>query len=157
MQLTSPTVTLILSILAFVAAAYCIWQSVAYNKLRKAFFAGTKALDLESVIMSLQTQLQESGHKQEFLEQELVHLKHAATFSVQKVGLVRFNPFNDGGGNFSFCLALMDAHDTGVILTSMYGREQNRIYTKKIENGKSDVALTDEEKKAVEMANTPKI
>jgi hypothetical protein len=67
---------------------------------------------------------------------------------------VRFNPFNDGGGNFSFSLALLDSHNTGIIITSMYGREQNRIYTKKIEDGKSDSPLNEEEKQAVEKANS---
>ena len=58
--------------------------------------------------------------------------------------------------NFSFSLVLLDAHNTGVVITSMYGREQNRIYTKKITNGKSDTALTDEEQQAIEIANSKK-
>ena len=70
------------------------------------------------------------------------------------VGLIRFNPFNDGGGNFSFALALLDAHNTGVIITSMYGREQNRVYTKKIVEGECENQLTDEEIQAIELANS---
>ena len=71
---------------------------------------------------------------------------------MQKVGVVRFNPFDDGGGNFSFSLALLDGHDNGVIITSMYGRQQNRIYTKKISQGASETALTEEEQQAMQEA-----
>jgi hypothetical protein len=150
----TPTITLILSILALLGAIYCVWQIFSLNKMRKAFFAGERALDLENVIYGLKQELQSSQEHQKFLESTLTELRQQSTFAVQRVGLVRFNPFNDGGGNFSFSLALLDSHNTGIIITSMYGREQNRIYTKKIEDGKSDSPLNEEEKQAVEKANS---
>jgi Protein of unknown function (DUF4446) len=67
---------------------------------------------------------------------------------------VRFNPFADGGGNFSFSLALLNDYNTGVIITSMHGRQQNRIYAKKIEKGKCDIQLTEEEQQSILIANT---
>jgi hypothetical protein len=149
-----PTITLILAGLALIIAGYCAWQIVTINKLKKSFFAGGKALSLESVIYSLKQELQNSREQEAALAQGLAELKTQVTFAVQKVGLVRFNPFNDGGGNFSFSLALLDEHNTGIILTSMYGREQNRVYTKKIDQGKCDVKLTDEEQQAVQKANS---
>lgn len=154
MTLQSPTITLILAALALILSGYCVWQITAFNKLKKAFFAGSKALSLESVIYSLKQELQNSRQHEEALEQALTELKNKVTFAVQKVGLVRFNPFNDGGGNFSFSLALLDAHNTGIIITSMYGREQNRIYTKKVEKGKCEIKLTEEEEQAIEKANS---
>ena len=109
---------------------------------------------MESVIYSLKQELQNSREQEAALEQGLTELKTKVTFAVQKVGLVRFNPFNDGGGNFSFSLALLDERNTGIIFTSMYGREQNRIYTKKIDQGKCEIKLTEEEEQAVEKANS---
>jgi len=147
------TITLVLAGLALVLAGYCAWQIISFNRLKKTFFAGGKALSLESVIYSLKQELQNSREQEAALEQGLAELKTKVAFAIQKVGLVRFNPFNDGGGNFSFSLALLDEHNTGVIITSMYGREQNRIYTKKIDRGKCDVKLTEEEEQAVEKAN----
>lgn len=85
---------------------------------------------------------------------QLAMLQEHSTFAIQKLGVVRFNPFNDGGGNFSFSLALLDAHNTGVIITSMYGRQQNRMYTKKITNGTSESPLTEEEEQAIAQAGT---
>ena len=148
------TITLVLAGLALVLAGYCAWQIISFNRLKKTFFAGGKALSLESVIYSLKQELQNSREQEAALEQGLAELKTKVAFAIQKVGLVRFNPFNDGGGNFSFSLALLDEHNTGVIITSMYGREQNRIYTKKIDYGKCDVKLTEEEEQAVEKANS---
>ncbi|MFI5205420.1 MAG: DUF4446 family protein [Candidatus Paceibacterales bacterium] len=153
MLLPSPSIILILTILALIIGCYCLWQIVSLNRLRKSFFAGSRALDLETVILALQRELQDSRRQEEVLEQALTELKKDVSFAVQKVGLVRFNPFNDGGGNFSFCLAILDAHNSGVVLTSMYGREQNRIYTKKIDDGRCEVQLTEEELEAVRLAN----
>ena len=151
--MTLSNITLILSILALLVAAYCLWQTTSLNRLRKSFFAGSQAINLESVILALDMGLKSAQEQQIILEQALKQLKDDSTFATQKVGLVRFNPFEDGGGNFSFCLALLDAHNSGVVITSMHGRQQNRIYSKSILNGRSEVQLTDEETEAIEQAN----
>jgi hypothetical protein len=148
-----PTITLILAALALILSGYCAWQIFFIKRLKKTFFAGSKALSLESVIYSLGQELQNDREQTAALEKALAELKEKVTFAVQKVGLVRFNPFNDGGGNFSFSLALLDEHNTGILITSMYGREQNRIYTKKIDRGKCEIKLTEEEQQAVQKAN----
>jgi hypothetical protein len=92
--------------------------------------------------------------RQDYLETALANLTDKTSYGVQKVGLVRFNPFEDGGGNFSFTLALLDEHNCGVVLTSIHGRQQNRIYTKKITDGKADAQLTEEEEQAIISAHT---
>lgn len=122
--------------------------------MKKTFFSGQQALNLEDVILMLKDQLRDSLAQQEHLEKELIQLKNNFTFTISKIGLIRFNPFKGSGGNFSFSLALLDSHNSGVIITSMYGREQNRIYTKKIDNGKSESRLTEEEGQAVTIANS---
>ena len=146
--------SLFLSGLALVLGIFCLWQIFGLNRLRKTFFMGSRGADLEEVIKILQQQSREQENHQAVLGQAIKHLQNDLSFSFQKMGVVRFNPFDDGGGNFSFCLALLDAHDSGIVLTSMYGREQNRIYTKKIENGGSDLKLTAEERQAVERATS---
>ena len=156
MNTVLPNLGVILGALALLISLYCLWQTMSLNKLKKTFFAGNSGADLESIIVTLQAELKDSRGHQDALEQALLQLQHSSTFALQKLGLVRFNPFSDGGGNFSFSLALLDAHNSGTIITSMYGREQNRIYTKKITNGKADTALTDEEMEAVKLANDKK-
>ena len=75
---------------------------------------------------------------------DLVHL--------QKVGLVRFNPFNETGGDHSFSIALLDGEDTGFVLTGLHTRERTRIYVKEIKKSKSKYELSKEELKAINKA-----
>lgn len=75
---------------------------------------------------------------------------------IQKVGLVRFNPFSELGGDHSFCLAILDDRDTGVVITGLHTRDRTRIYMKDIKNGKSSFDLSAEEKKAVANAEKDK-
>jgi len=151
---SAQNISLILGVLALVLGLYGLWQITSINRLRKTFFVGRNGADMEGVILSLKEQLQDSQRQQAVLEQALKSTQEILNFAVQKVGLVRFNPFQDGGGNFSFSLALLDNQDNGVIITSMYGREQNRIYTKRILAGGSDAQLTKEEMEAVAFANS---
>lgn len=74
-------------------------------------------------------------------------------FHIQKVGLHRYNPFKDTGGDQSFILSLVDQTDTGVIISGLYSRSGLRWYAKKVINGKgSEHELSDEEKKALKEA-----
>ncbi len=154
MNFFSPDLTLILSVLAFLTAGYCLWQGRSLAKLRRTFFLGKNGNDLESVILRLEEKINAGQRATEALENQLTGLRRGSGFSLQQMGLVRFNPFGDGGGNFSFSLALLDAHSSGIIITSLYGREQNRVYSKKIENGKCESKLTGEEEQAISEANT---
>lgn len=67
---------------------------------------------------------------------------------IQKIGLVRFNPFREIGGDHSFSLAILDGKDTGIIITGLHTRERTRIYAKAVKTGKSEIKLSEEERKA---------
>lgn len=71
---------------------------------------------------------------------------------IQKVGLVKFNPFNETGGDHSFSLALLDGKKNGIIITSLHTRESTRMYIKDVKRGKSSIELSSEEKKAIDRA-----
>jgi len=70
----------------------------------------------------------------------------------QRIGLVRFNPFEDTGGNQSFALALLDAEEDGIIISSLHARGATRIYAKAIAAGRPEAALSDEEAEALDLA-----
>jgi len=86
------------------------------------------------------------------ISKKLIELEKINKFSLQKVGIVRYNPFSGVGSNQSFSIALLNSGDNGVIITSLYTREGNRIYAKPIKNGESDYQLSDEEKEAISKA-----
>ncbi len=72
--------------------------------------------------------------------------------AIQRVGLVRFNPFDDTGGNQSFALALLDHQGDGVVISSLHARAGTRVYGKSVANGRSEAALSDEEAEALRVA-----
>lgn len=72
---------------------------------------------------------------------------------IQRIGIVRFNPFADTGGSQSFTIALLDGHDDGLILTSLYARTGNRWYLKEVRGGKGkNIELSNEEASAIKQA-----
>jgi hypothetical protein len=79
------------------------------------------------------------------VERELV-----GTFS--RIGLVRFNPFEDTGGNQSFALAMLDGNCDGFVVSSLHARAGTRLYAKSVSGGASDAALSDEEGEALRQA-----
>ena len=72
--------------------------------------------------------------------------------AIQRVGLVRYNPFEDTGGNQSFALALTDAGGDGFVVSSLHARTGTRIYAKVVSAGRSDAALSAEEAEALRLA-----
>jgi len=66
--------------------------------------------------------------------------------------MIRFNPFNETGGNQSFSVAILDGNDCGIVISSLFSRNENRVYGKPIKNGVSEFPLTDEEKEAIRLA-----
>ncbi len=72
---------------------------------------------------------------------------------LHKVGVVRFNPFKEIGGDQSFAIALLNGKNSGVVVSSLYTREGTRVYSKSILAGKSEKhPLTEEEERAIKIA-----
>ena len=83
------------------------------------------------------------------LEREL---QASSRLALQKVGVVRFNPFQDSGGDQSFAIALLDHDGTGLVISSLHGRAETRLYAKQVANGRSKQSLSDEEQQAIRAA-----
>lgn len=82
-------------------------------------------------------------------------IQREGVLHIQKIGLVRFNPFKDTGGDQSFILSLVDGNNTGVIISGLYSRSGTRWYAKRVVKGKSlEHELSDEEKKALKEAKS---
>lgn len=90
------------------------------------------------------------------LKRELKRTQEEAIPHIQKVGLQRFNPFSELGGDHSFSLALLDGKEDGIILTGLHTRERTRVYIKHVKKGKSKYELSKEEKKALTKAKKGK-
>jgi hypothetical protein len=75
--------------------------------------------------------------------------------TIQKVAVVRYNPFSDTGGDQSFAMALLDSLGNGVVLSSLHSRTDTRVFAKAVLNGRSKYQLSDEEQDAIKKALAP--
>jgi len=120
-----------------------------YQKLTK----GISKKDLKSLLDELLKNFEKETVKVEDLTKEIQKLQKDNIYNIQKIGLVRFNPFEETGGNQSFSLALLDGEESGLVLTSLHSREITRIYSKPVKKGKAEnFELSAEEKQAVKAA-----
>ncbi len=78
----------------------------------------------------------------------------SARSALQRVGIVRYNPFEETGGNQSFALALLDAEDHGIIISSLHARSGTRVYAKAVTSGRPAGALSTEEAEALRLAQS---
>ncbi|HEX8974531.1 MAG TPA: DUF4446 family protein, partial [Patescibacteria group bacterium] len=118
-------------------------------------FSGKQASDLESIILSHSEELVALDKEIQELFEISNKIHSLAHRGVHKVGIIRFNPFKDIGGDQSFALALLDGKNSGVVVSSLHTREGTRIYAKPIVKGESDkYTLTDEEKSAIKEATS---
>lgn len=119
-----------------------------FRRLSKKIGTGNLITVIEKLI-----DLEEDNSKGlDLITKRIDNLKEDAFAHVQKVGLIRFNPFDEMGGDHSFSLTLLDGKDNGLILTGLHSRDRTRVYTKTIKNGKSDISLSKEEKIALNKA-----
>ena len=101
--------------------------------------------DLLRRVVKAETKLEE-------IEPRLRITEGLSKVSVQKVGFLRFNPFQDTGGDNSFAIALLDRDNNGVLVSSLYTRGGVRVYGKSVAKGKSKQPLSEEEQKVLEEA-----
>lgn len=88
----------------------------------------------------------------EEISRGLKELKEENKKNLQKIGMVRYNPFQESGGEQSFSIAVLDGNNNGFVMTSLHYRESNRVYAKPIEQGKSKYQLSKEELEAINKA-----
>src|SRR3989338_6850057 len=87
------------------------------------------------------------------LEQRLREQERKSQFQIQKIGLLRYNPFADTGGEQSFVVSLLDQNNSGIILTSLQGRSGTRWYAKLVKRGEGvEFDLSKDEEEALKKA-----
>ena len=136
---------LILIIVAFV-------QIGSFKKKYKKFMLGKDGANLEKDIMTLYEdnkyiKLNVSQNRDDI---KALFKRHESTY--QKLGLVKYDAFKEMGGKLSFALVLLDENNNGFLINSVHSSDGCYSYTKRIKDGDSEIALSNEEKVAVERA-----
>ena len=109
---------------------------------------------LEDVLEAHLSRVARMGSAVGALEERTAALEADSQHAFKRVGLVRFNPFEDTGGNQSFALALLDADDDGIVISSLHARGMTRFYAKAMSHGRPEATLSDEEVEAVALARS---
>ena len=145
----------VMAIAIVVLLAVVIVQSIrigravdAYRQLLRDGKGGT----LEDVLQQHVARVEEVRGRQAQIDAAQATLQHQAQTSIQHIGLVRFNPFEDTGSDQSFALAMLDDRRDGVVISSLHGRTNTRLFAKPVEGGTSSHTLSDEEAQAIRVA-----
>ncbi len=125
------------------------------GRLRRRLDGLTRGVDgrsLDSVLEAHLDKVFAVAREVDELSARSAVLEAAGRRAIARIGLVRFNPFEDTGGNQSFALALTDAAGNGFIVSSLHSRTGTRVYAKAVTDGRSDGALSAEEGEALRLA-----
>ena len=122
------------------------------NKRLDRFMKGSSADNIEEMIVEYKQRIEGLENLGGSLNSRVEALEMIQRGCIQKTGLVRYNAFSDTGCDLSFSLALLDSDGSGVVLSSLYGRNESIMYAKPLVNGKSRYALSAEEQEAMNRA-----
>jgi hypothetical protein len=140
--------------LLILLALISLWVKLSRTrKLMNKLFAGANKENLEGQLNRLLVQMEE-WKKQQNDQQFLINrLSQRVAAQCGNLSITRYNAFGDTGSDLSFSLALLDDEHNGVVITSIFGREESRLYAKPIQTGKSLYNLSEEEHAVVKKAS----
>lgn len=132
-----------------------IIQMIQIGNLKKKYkkFMGGK--DVKSLEDKLKTIVEDNKYIIELSTENKKNIKEInkeMEFSFNKVGIVKYDAFNQMGGKLSFCLALLNEKDNGFIMNSVHSSEGCYTYIKEIKAGICNIDLGNEEKQALSEA-----
>lgn len=144
---------------AYIIGGVClVWLGVlTYFFLKersylRMLFPQDESRDIRSKLREVVSAVREFKEENTLLAQKLDELVLDGLKHMQRVEIIRYNPYNDTGGDQSFTVVLLDGKLNGLLMTSLHSRTSTRSYTKIIKSGKSDLELSKEEKEVLEKA-----
>lgn len=132
---------------------YCLYRIQQLKTRVDSLLGGSAANGLEKNIKEQLKKITSLEKKSEQLEEKTKLVDLELSLASQKIAIIRFNPFEDTGGDQSFALAALDRNNSGYVLTSIHGRSGTRVYIKPIDYGKSRYNLSSEETQALKQAS----
>lgn len=143
----------ILSFVVFIYLGVLTWYILKIARHYNRLIGKTGKNNLSQILDELLDRAKRDEKKIASLESKQEQISKEIVHHVQKVGILRFNPFADTGGDQSFVFAILDGNDTGIVLTSLHSRGTTRWYAKNVKKGKGvDFDLSQEEEKTIKTA-----
>ncbi len=144
----------IMAILVFILST-SIYNTIKIRSLTKKynrFISSFEGTNIEKSLESYAQRVEEVSSQVFKLENHCNQIDRTLIKCIQKVGMVRYNAFQDVGSDLSFAIALLDSNDDGVVINGIYSRDSSSTYAKPIAKGKSKYTLSVEELQALDMA-----
>lgn len=113
---------------------------------------GIGADKLDQLLNQVLERTEMASHEVSAVRRELLKLSTQVEGNLQCVGMVRYNAFEDTGGDQSFAVALLDAHGNGAIFNGLYHRNDCKVFAKPVQDWKSTYSMSDEEIEAIRKA-----
>lgn len=161
MTLDEPTQTLIVLGLAAVVAVLLVWVALLQRseaRLRRRLrrvLTGGETTSLDQILDQQAQRIDGLSGRLDALNKLHHELEAITQRTIQKVAVIRYNPFADAGGDQSFAIALLDAAGNGLVVSSLHSRTETRVFAKPVQAGRSRYPLSDEEQQAVRKALEP--
>ena len=151
--MTGAEIALIVAVVLLV-----LWQgttNVRLNRLLRQYrqlSTGVEGQPMDQLLQKILDRGEIESESLARLESNLKEIGEDARSHVQNVGLVRYNAFDDTGGDQSYALALLDDRGNGVIVNGLFHRTECRVYVKPVQEWKSAYSMSDEEAEAIRQA-----
>ena len=130
-----------------------LWMNLSDMRKRyREMMKGVEGANLEQMLIGHIDETRAVAEENRRLDEENKRMDALLQTALTRVGVVRFAAFEDMGSDLSYAVAMLDSHNNGVVLSSIFGREDSRSYVKPIQDGQSSYTLTDEEQQALKEA-----
>ncbi len=121
------------------------------------FMNGLSDRNMEELLETCLSNINTVSAKNKDIEVKINDIERNLIQCIQKVGIIRFNAFDNVGSDLSFAIALLDSNDSGIVISGIYARDSSSTYAKPILSGKSKYSLSAEEIQAIDIAKKTNI
>lgn len=148
---------ILIFLLVLIVMLFVLYVNVTlkYNRLKSSYTTFMKGKDGKTLEESMKERVAEVESILKYTKQnraEIKEINKKIESNYQKVGIVKYDAFNEMGGKLSFALAMLDGNNSGWVINAMHSREGCYTYVKEIVKGESYVELAEEEAEALDKA-----
>lgn len=144
-------------LLLFVILLFLLYVNVTmkYNRLKSSYMTFMRGKDGKTLEESMKERFAEVDTILKVTKQnrsDIREINRRLEGNYQKLGIIKYDAFNEMGGKLSFALAMLDGKNNGWVINAMHSREGCYTYVKEIVKGESYVELAEEEAEALDKA-----
>jgi signal transduction histidine kinase len=141
-----------LTLILLIAVLVLTRKVAALTRMAVGVVDGETGRYLRDELVECEKKLSAVSDQLDASRRQLVQLKEQQEQCLQRIGFIRFDAFDGVGGEQSFAVALLDAKNSGVVMSNLFSRVDSRVYAKRLSGGTSEQTLSSEEQEAIRKA-----